>query len=324
MSDIRILLHLFMERRDQGVINTILEVSDLTKRYGSLVAVDRISFSVKEREIFGILGPNGAGKTTTVEMIEGLRKPDGGSINLLGKNALLERQSIKELIGVQLQSTTLHDRLKVGEAISLFGGYYRKSLDSVELLSRFSLKEKENTYVDKLSGGQKQRLALALALVNDPQILFLDEPTTGLDPQARRNLWEIISELRENGKTIILTTHYMEEAQELCDRVAIMDHGKIIALDSPDALIAKTGLESTVEIGSPKKDFCEAVEKANLPVRISQTPEKLVLHTSEPSLVLKEVTNIGAQLDLTLNDLSVHKATLEDVFLALTGRQLRE
>ena len=298
-------------------------LSDNTEAQMKVRGVWKLSKS--RSSVVGILGPNGAGKTTTVEMIEGLRNPDGGSIELLGKDALQERQSIKELIGVQLQSTTLHDKLKVGEAISLFGGYYRKSLASEELLSRFSLKEKENSYVEKLSGGQKQRLALALALVNDAQILFLDEPTTGLDPQARRNLWEIVNELRENGKTIILTTHYMEEAQELCgDRVAIMDHGKIIALDTPDALIAKTGLESTVEIGSPKKVFCEAVEKANLPVRISQTPEKLVLHTSEPSQVLREVTSIGAQLDMTLDDLSVHKATLEDVFLALTGRQLRE
>ncbi len=226
-------------------MNAMLEVTNLTKRYGPLVAVDGVNFSVEEGEIFGILGPNGAGKTTTVEMIEGLRKPNAGSITLLGMDALRSRQEITELIGVQLQSTTLHARIWVFEALELFGSYYRRAIPAVQLLDELALTEKKDTFVERLSGGQRQRLALALALVNDPKVVFLDEPTTGLDPQARRNLWETITGLKERGKTVLLTTHYMEEAEELCRRVAIMDHGKIIALDTPDALIAQTGLESS-------------------------------------------------------------------------------
>ncbi len=305
-------------------MNQILAVTDLVKRYGSLVAVDGVSFSVGEGEAFGILGPNGAGKTTTVETIEGLRTPDGGSITLFGKDALKDKQEIKELIGVQLQAATLYDKIRVRETIDLFGGYYRRAIPTDRLLEEVSLVDKQDSYVGRLSGGQKQRLALALALVNDPRVLFLDEPTTGLDPQARRNVWTIIEGLKAQGKTVVLTTHYMEEAERLCDRVAIMDHGKTIALGSPDALIAEAGLEAKVEIGDPPAALRAAIEEVDLPARITEDNGKLVLHTAEASRVLREVTRVATERGVELGDIAVTKATLEDLFLSLTGRHLRE
>jgi len=215
-------------------MNAVVAVRQLTKRYGSLSAVDGVSFHVEEGEIFGILGPNGAGKTTTVEMIEGLRRPDSGSVSVLGMDPQTEGRAIKERIGVQLQTATLYDRIRVHEAIDLFAGYYQSAVPTVTLLEEFALVDKADTFVGKLSGGQRQRLALTLAVVNDPSLIFLDEPTTGLDPQARRNMWDIIRSLRKRGKTTVMTTHSMEEAEELCHRVAILDHGKIIALDTPN------------------------------------------------------------------------------------------
>jgi ABC-2 type transport system ATP-binding protein len=216
-----------------------IDVKDLTKSYGNLTAVNRLSFSIAEGEVFGLLGPNGAGKTTTLEMIEGLRKPDEGSIRICGKDVADNAEEVKEIIGVQLQDTTFYDKVKVRELIDYFGGCYRESRSTEEILDEVSLNDKKRDYVGALSGGQKQRLALALALVNDPDVLFLDEPTNALDPQARRSIWEIIEELRKKGKTIVLNTHYMEEAERLCGRVGIMDHGRIIALDTPANLISK-------------------------------------------------------------------------------------
>jgi len=305
-------------------MSKVVEVEGLVKSYGSLTAVDGVSFSVDKGEVFGVLGPNGAGKTTTVEMIEGLRKPDRGSIRVLGIDALKQPHRIKELIGVQLQTTSLHDRIRVREAVELFGGYYRNSLPTATLVEQVSLTDKADSYVSELSGGQRQRLALALALVNDPSVVFLDEPTTGLDPQARRSVWATIADLRQKGKTVILTTHYMEEAEELCRRVAIMDHGKIIALDTPRALVAGAGLDSRIEIDSVPDSLRSLLKQADLPARISEDGDRMLLHTSKPSHVLKEVTRIAAEHDIELESISVRKATLEDVFLSLTGRQLRE
>ena len=305
-------------------MNKVVEVENLVKRYGSLAAVDGVSFSVEEGEVFGVLGPNGAGKTTTVEMIEGLRKPDSGSIRVMGIDALKEPDSIKELIGVQLQTTSLYDQIRVREAVDLFGGYYRKAIPTAALLEEVSLADKMESYVSQLSGGQRQRLALALALVNDPVLVFLDEPTTGLDPQARRSVWRTIAGLRQKGKTIILTTHYMEEAEELCQRVAIMDHGKIIALDTPDALIAGAGLDSRIEINHVPEALRSVLNQADLPARVSEDGDKMLLYTKEASRVLKEITRVAAEHDVELESISVQKATLEDVFLTLTGRQLRE
>lgn len=305
-------------------MNAVVEVRELAKQYGSLSAVDGVSFQVEEGEVFGILGPNGAGKTTMVEMIEGLRRPDSGAISVLGMDPRTEGQTIKERIGVQLQSTTLYDRIRVREAIDLFAGYYQTAIPTATLLEELALVEKQDAFIGKLSGGQQQRLALALALVNAPSLVFLDEPTTGLDPQARRNVWDIIRSLHERGKTVVLTTHYMEEAEELCHRVAILDHGKIIALDTPDALISAADLKSRVEVGAVEEGLRKAIEEARLPATIVYTEGKLILHTTEVSNVLTQLTQIAARHGAALENLTVKKATLEDVFLSLTGRHLRE
>jgi ABC-2 type transport system ATP-binding protein len=214
-----------------------IDVRDLRKAYGDLVAVDGISFSVKEHEIFGLLGPNGAGKTTTVEILEGLREAGSGEAIVAGVDVLRQPDKVKALIGVQLQASAFMDNLTLVELIQLFAAVYGRKVDAHELLRRVDLEEKAKSYVKKLSGGQKQRFSIATALVNDPRVLFLDEPSTGLDPQARRNLWELVNSLRQEGRCVLLTTHYMEEAETLCDRVAIMDHGKILKLDTPDNLV---------------------------------------------------------------------------------------
>lgn len=218
---------------------TVLEVRNLVKRYNGLVAVDHISFEVYAQEIFGILGPNGAGKTSTLEMIETLRPIDEGEVRLNGLNVKTQPQEVKRVIGVQLQSSSFFDKLNLKELLELFGEMYGRRVDAMQLLREVELEEKAKSQVVQLSGGQKQRFSIAAALVNDPIVLFLDEPTTGLDPQSRRHLWGVIKRIRSEGKTIVITTHYMEEAEELCDRVAIMDDGKIIALDRPQELINK-------------------------------------------------------------------------------------
>jgi ABC-2 type transport system ATP-binding protein len=216
-----------------------IKVEDLRKSYGEIVAVDGISFSVREHEIFGLLGPNGAGKTTTVEILEGLRKADDGRIIVAGVDVRRYPSRVKSLIGVQLQSSSFMDNLRLTEIIEVFAAIYGRKVDPLALLTRVDLREKARAYVKHLSGGQKQRFSIAVALVNQPRVLFLDEPTTGLDPQARRNLWELVASCREEGITIVITTHYMDEAETLCDRVAIMDQGRIITLDTPDALVQR-------------------------------------------------------------------------------------
>jgi len=229
-----------------------IRVKDLKKDYGDLKAVRGVSFEVYDKEVFGILGPNGAGKTTTLEMMEGLKDIDGGDIEIAGLDVEKNKDKIKKIIGVQLQSSAFFDHLSLSEIISLYASFYGREVDPVKILDRVDLEDKKNAMADNLSGGQKQRLSIAVALVNDPQVLFLDEPSTGLDPQARRNLWELINSLRhEDKKTIILTTHYMEEADFLCDRVAIMDMGKIVAIDKPAKLIdnlLKKGFKKKVEV----------------------------------------------------------------------------
>ncbi len=214
-----------------------IEVSGLRKSYGELVAVDGISFTVGQNEIFGLLGPNGAGKTTTVEILEGLREADSGDITVAGVDVRRDPERVKALIGVQLQSSAFLDNLQLAELIPLFASFYGRRVDPHAVLAKVDLAEKAKSYVKHLSGGQKQRFSIATALVNEPRVLFLDEPSTGLDPQARRNLWDLVQTLRSEGRSIVLTTHYMEEAEALCDRVAIMDHGRILQLDTPDNLI---------------------------------------------------------------------------------------
>ena len=305
-------------------MNSIIEVSNLEKKYGDINAVNGVSFSVEQGEVFGILGPNGAGKTTTVEMIEGLRKPNAGSIKVCNIDALKEPQRIKELIGVQLQATSLYDNIRVKEALDLFGSYYQKSLPSEQIMEEVSLTEKKHSQVSKLSGGQKQRLSVGLALVNDPEVIFLDEPTTGLDPQARHNIWSIVENLRERGKTVVMTTHYMEEAEQLCHRLAIIDRGKIIAMDTPDNLINKADLSTLIEFSTSKE--LDGLAK-NIPgiCKVNNgSARKYSVQTKAVSMILKDLTNLCYDNNIELENISVRQATLEDVFLSMTGRKLRE
>ena len=286
--------------------------------------MDGVSFQIKRGEIFGLLGPNGAGKTTTVELIEGLRSPDGGEIRVLGVNPQDGLGRIREIIGVGLQETALYERIRVREAIDLFGSYYPRQLPTSEVLEIVSLKEKEKAFVQDLSGGQRQRLALGLALVNDPEVLFLDEPTTGLDPQARHNLWGVIETTREEGKTVLLTTHYMEEAERLCDRVGIIDQGRLIALGTPRELIEGQNLNAAVELSFPdgmEISFLKSLPGVNL---VTQAGDSFLLHTKSPHKVLLKLVRLYDQGRLRFENISVRRATLEDVFLELTGRRLRD
>lgn len=301
-----------------------LELRAVSKRYGDLTAVDQLTFSTQPGEIFGLLGPNGAGKTTTLEMIEGLRRPDGGTIHIQGHDVVHSLDKVKQLIGVQLQTTSLNDRMRVREALELFGHYYKKRRDPDELLDLVSLQEKRNTYFEQLSGGQKQRLALGLALVNDPEVVFLDEPTTGLDPQARRNLWDIITRMKSEGRTVILTTHYMEEAEKLCDRLIIMDHGKKIAAGSPAELIARMGVESCLQFSS--EETLTKKELRGLPgvVRVLQVADQVEVFSSNSHHTLVDLISLAESKGVPLRNLNVHRPTLEDFFLEATGRSLRE
>jgi ABC-2 type transport system ATP-binding protein len=285
------------------------------------VAVDDLSFSVQTGEIFGLLGPNGAGKTTTLEMIEGLRTPDSGDAIVLGQSVLRYARRIKERIGVQLQTTALPPKMTVAEAIDLFGAFYARRRPTNDLLAEFDLQEKASALTESLSGGQVQRLSIALALVNDPDLVFLDEPTTGLDPQARLNLWDVIEGIRAQGKTVVLTTHYMEEAERLCDRLAIIDRGHIVALDTPTRLIAEYAPGTTVEFetAAPDREALSAIPAVDL---VEADGDRAVLHTTEPERVLAYLFDPRHSI-AAIRDLRVRQGTLEDVFIALTGRALR-
>lgn len=313
--------------------DTIIEVDGLIKKYGSFVAVNGVRFTVRRGEIFGLLGPNGAGKTTTMEMIEGLRKPDGGRALVAGFDTQKDLKKVKEVIGVQLQSTSLFDLLKVGEITRMYASFYRRSVPIEPLLDSMILKEKLNDRVKNLSGGQKQRLAIALALVNDPLVLFLDEPTTGLDPQARRTLWDIILKLKEQGKTIVLSTHYMDEAEILCDRICLMDQGKVIALDTPGNLIRGLQSDGAIEFRLPEESGGAAARAEELAGRlqsiraVKQTDvrkDAYVLYTDDLQASLTDLIQKASELNVRLTDLSTRTATLEDVFIHMTGRSLRE
>ena len=310
-----------------------IRCTGLVKRYDDVVAVAGLDLTVDARECFGLLGPNGAGKTTTIEILEGLTPPDAGDVEVLGMrwtHGAAETRALRERLGIQLQDTQLADKLTVEETVRLFRSFYRSAHSVSEVLALVELEEKRSSWVGKLSGGQKQRLAVACALVARPDLLFLDEPTTGLDPQSRRQLWDVIGRFRAAGGTVLLTTHYMEEAERLCDRVAIMDHGKIIALGTPRSLIASLGAEHVVEFaladGAGPGGLPGTEELAALPGvravrpavdRIALTVEEV--HRAVPAL-LALLERRGAELSL----LATHHATLEDVFVSLTGRQLRD
>ena len=307
-------------------MNTIVKVDGLRKTYGATIAVDEISFEVQEGEIFGMVGPNGAGKTTTIECLEGLRKPDQGKVRVLGVDPQRESHILRERTGMQLQHSNLPDRMKVWEALDLYASFYPKTANWKELLSQLGLEEKRNAHFSKLSGGQKQRLFIAMALLPDPQLVFLDELTTGLDPQARHATWDLVRDVRARGKTVLLTTHFMEEAERLCDRVAILDHGRIVALDTPAALIRSLGAEERVVFnidGSLPAGFEKALPGE---VRLDVQGDRVVVHARncrEASLV-SEVVGVLSGQGVKFRDLRTEQATLEDVFLSLTGNVMRE
>ena len=305
-----------------------LLVSGLRKRYGDVVAVDGLDLTVATGECFGLLGPNGAGKTTTIEICEGLTLPDEGVVEVLGQRWDQDERALRERLGIQLQETQLAEKLTVEETVRLFRSFYARGRAVDEVIELVQLGEKRHARVGKLSGGQKQRLALACAMVGDPELLFLDEPTTGLDPQSRRQLWDLIVELRASGRSIVLTTHYMDEAERLCDRVAIVDHGKVIALGTPRELIAGLGAEHVVEFTTP--DATDGV----LDVRALEALDGVQsarAHGGRYSLEVMELARTVPALlaelsrrELALGELATHSATLEDVFVSLTGRQLRD
>jgi ABC-2 type transport system ATP-binding protein len=303
----------------------MVHVQGLVKRYGRQVAVDGISFDIRPGEIFGLLGPNGAGKTTTLEILEGIRRASVGEVRVAGLDVLRQRRAVQARIGVQLQATSLFTELTVRESIRLFGALYPRALPADELLREVALEEKADAFSQNLSGGQRQRLALALALVNDPLLIFLDEPTTGLDPQSRRMLWDSITRLRERGKTVLLTTHFMDEAQTLCDRIAIMDHGRIIAEDTPAGLIASLGASAAIECTLTGRALA-LDELRSLPgVRDARLgTERVLLYTDAVETTLVALLQRTAAHGTTVDHLQVHAPTLEDVFLKLTGRGLRD
>ncbi len=301
----------------------VIHVDRLRKVYGETVAVAEVSFEIYEGEIFGMVGPNGAGKTTTTECIEGLRAPEGGSMQVLGMNPLEDGYALRERIGVQLQTSALQERIKVWEALDLFASFYPNPADPGELLKQMDLTEKRNAKFGKLSGGQKQRLFIALALINNPELVFLDELTTGLDPQARHAMWDMVRGVRERGKTVFLTTHFMEEAERLCDRVAIMDRGRIVALDSPENLIRSLGAENRVVFTSEGQ--FDPLPLSRLPnvTRVESNGERIVVHGKSNHVVVDVVTLLVSN-GHRFRDLRTEQPNLEDVFMALTGREMRE
>ena len=305
-------------------MSTVVEVQDLCKTYGDIKAVHNVSFAVAEGEVFGMLGPNGAGKTTTMEIVEGLRTADSGSVKVLGMDMRQHRQRVKASIGVQLQTTSLYPRLTVYEVLGLFGSFFPSAVPAEELIKLAGLEDSRNKLCINLSGGQRQRLSVALALVNDPQILFLDEPTTGLDPQARHNIWDVIQFGRQKGKTVFLTTHYMEEAERLCDRVAIIDHGEIISTDRPDALVRQHFHEQAIEFKLDEPLPAELLRGVKAATNVvSENGKTTIYSTSVPSTI-SALLELAEQRGIKLADLYVRRATLEDVFLKLTGRRIRE
>ncbi|MGD0781340.1 MAG: ABC transporter ATP-binding protein [Candidatus Aminicenantales bacterium] len=300
-----------------------IRISGLRKTYGDLAAVDGVSFEVRPGEIFGLVGPNGAGKTTTIECLEGLRRADGGDIQVLGLDPRRDGPALRQKIGAQLQESALPQRIRVGEALDLFSSFYAHPVPWEPLLDQLGLAEKRRAAFGKLSGGQKQRLFIALALVNDPVLVFFDELSTGLDPQARRSMWDFIGNVRAAGKTVFLTTHYMEEAERLCDRVAVMDHGRLAALDTPEALIRGLGAENRVVFATDSPLDPGMFRSLPGVTRVEPVGERTIVYGRDDRLVV-EVVNALSLNRIKFRDLRTEQANLEDVFLALTGREMRD
>lgn len=300
----------------------VIRVVNLRKVYGETVAVDDISFEVQKGEIFGMVGPNGAGKTTTVECLEGLRQPDSGALAVLGAQPRQSNNNLRQRIGVQLQQAQLQRHLKVWEALHLYASFYQNPVDYQRLLDKMNLADKARTSFGKLSGGQQQRLFIALALINNPELVFFDELTTGLDPQARRAMWELVLEIRNEGKTIVLTTHFMEEAERLCDRLAIVDQGRLIALDTPANLIKNFAGEQRVSFSIPPGFEAKHLEGLPAVNKVERNGNRCIV-SGENDRVVVAVVNALGQHNYAFRDFKTEQANLEDVFLALTGRQMR-
>ena len=301
----------------------VISVDRIRKSYGTLVAVDRVSFAVRRGEIFGLIGPNGAGKTTTMECITGLRVPDGGQISVLGLDPARDRLALQNRVGVQLQEAQLQKRIKVWEAVDFWQTLYPTSVNGDDLLEQLGLREKRDAWFMTLSGGQKQRLFIALALINDPDVVFLDELTTGLDPQARHAIWDLVRAIRTRGKTVVLTTHLMEEAERLCDRVAIIEHGRIIDIDTSAALVERHHPERTVVVttDAPNADACfRAIGSA---VSVRRTGHRYEIEGTGDGVVA-DVIRAVSEHGLAVSDFRTVRPTLEDVFLTLTGRSIRD
>jgi ABC-2 type transport system ATP-binding protein len=304
------------------VSDAILTCTALEKRFGDVHAVRGVDLELQRGECFGLLGPNGAGKTTTIEILEGLTPHDAGEVKILGKG--VGELQVREKVGIALQETQLPDKLTVEECLRLFRSFYKRGREVQAVLSHLELDEKKSARVSRLSGGQRQRLALACALVGDPELLFLDEPTTGLDPQARLKLWDIVLAFKAQGGTVLLTTHYMEEAARLCDRLAILDHGKVIARGSPRQLVASLGAPQMIELVT--EPALDAAELARVPgvVRVSLKADARVLHVADVATTLPQVLALASAKSAAVKLLSSREATLEDVFVHLTGSELRD
>jgi ABC-2 type transport system ATP-binding protein len=302
----------------------VISVDTLRKTYGDLVAVDGVSFEVRAGEVFGLLGPNGAGKTTTVEVLEGLRQPDSGEVTVLGIDAIRRPDDLKPRIGVSLQTAALYPKLNVVEVLELFRGFYPSGRPIEELVELMDLGEKRTTRTQDLSGGQRQRLSVALALVNDPELVFLDEPTTGMDPAARRMLWDVVLSLKARGRSVLLTTHYMEEAEVLCDRLAIMDHGRILESGTVDELVSRRFHERAVRFDAIAGLADEQLAAFPGVASIKHEGGAVVLYTSDVPATIGAVLGATERLGIEPTNLAVRRATLEDVFLDLTGRALRD
>jgi ABC-2 type transport system ATP-binding protein len=309
-------------------MTTVIQATHLRKTYGKTVAVEDLSLDVQEGEIFGMVGPNGAGKTTTIECLEGMRIFDAGQIRVLGLDPFRQERQLRYVVGTQLQKSQLPDQLTVGEVLDLFASFYPNPAPWPDLLARLGLVEKKNTWVSKLSGGQLQRVFIALALINRPKLVFLDELTTGLDPQARRSIWDLVREVRAGGCTVFLTTHYMEEAETLCDRVAIVDRGKIVALDTPAALVARLGAETRILFTTRNALDPEGLKSLDGATRVERDGDRVIVYGRAPQpgrpALIGEVVQWLATQGAVYSDIRMEQPTLEDVFLQLTGRAMRD
>ncbi len=302
----------------------VIRVQGLVKRYGTFTAVNDVSFDVRRGEVFGILGPNGAGKTTTLEMIEGLRLPTQGTATINGIDVVQRPHDVKAIIGVQPQASSFFEGLTLRETLELFAALYDRSVDAMSLLAEVQLTEKADSQVKELSGGQKQRFSIAVGLVNEPIVLFLDEPTTGLDPQARRNLWDLVRQINARGTTVVLTTHYMDEAEALCNRIAVMDGARIVALDTTERLLVDHGGDAAIEFSAGTAVRPEVLSALAGVTTVTSDGAQHMLRTADPKQTLDQLFGAGRTHGFAIDGLAFKRATLEDVFLKLTGHALRD